>query len=75
MFLNSLSPEETNNINGQVSTLKNLFPSRDFENLLDQHAFRDIMMRYGGSIETKKKTCPTFAFWSSYIDISGKNIP
>ena len=75
MFLNSLSPEETNNINGQVSTLKNLFPSRDFGNLLEQHAFHDIMTRYGVFIETKKKTCPTFAFWSSYIDISGKNIP
>ena len=75
IFLNSLFPEETNNINGEVPTLKNLFPSREFENLLEQHAFRDIMMRYGVFIETKKKTCPTFAFWSSYIDISGKNIP
>ena len=47
MFLNSLSPEETNKINGQVSTLKNLCPSRDFENLLQHHAFHDTMTRYG----------------------------
>lgn len=74
MFLNSLSSEEIHHINGQISTLKNLFAGRDFENLLEGHAFHDIMTRYGVFIETKKKPCPTFAFWSSYIDISGKII-
>lgn len=71
VFIDSLSQDERQNIEDQISRLKESFPGHDFENLLEDPAFHDIMTQYDLFIETQKETCPTFSLWSSYIDISG----
>lgn len=70
-FMDSLSPEKRKDVDDKISMIKDSYPSCDFINLLAAPDFVGILAQYDTFVETRKKTCPTFALWSSYIDMSG----
>ena len=59
-FMGSLSQEERQCIQDQISSLKGSFPDQNFENLLEAPLFNDMMKQYGIFVETQRKRCPTF---------------
>lgn len=75
MFLDSLSPEERAQlqINERVSELNDTFATSNFDDTVKSTKFKEIFDCYQEFIETHRNVCPTFALWSSYIDITGKS--
>lgn len=72
MFLDSLFPEEQWQIDERISELNDAFAASNFSDTIESTKFKQIFDRYQEFIETHRNVCPTFALWSSYIEITGK---
>lgn len=70
-YLDSLFPEERRQINERITELNDAFAASNFNDMIESTEFQRIFDGYQNFIETQKSVCPTFALWSSYVDITG----
>ena len=68
-FLETLTDDTWANILEHLSMLKDMFPEQQFEELIKASGFGNVATEYDNFIEMQKATCPTFALWSSYIEV------
>ena len=66
VFMDSLSEDERQIIEDQISTLKDWFPGHDFETLLEEPAFHDIMTQYSVFVETEGNMSSVFTLECLY---------
>lgn len=68
-FLDSLPPEERDEYMDVINEIKGAFPERAMDALCANEKFAKMCSKHTDFVERKSAENPTFAFWSSYIDM------
>ncbi|XP_028391978.1 uncharacterized protein LOC114516648 isoform X2 [Dendronephthya gigantea] len=70
-FLDSLSSEDYNNVYSVASDLLNIFPDEKFQDSLTAEPFSHIVDKYEDFVVQESEGNPTFALWSTYLEMTG----
>ncbi|XP_061913285.1 uncharacterized protein LOC133656293 isoform X2 [Entelurus aequoreus] len=68
-FLDSLTPAGRDECMAVISEIKDTFPDRTVDVLCANQKFDQMCSKYALFVEKRTAENPTFAFWSSYIDM------
>lgn len=68
-FLDSLTPQERDECMHVISEIKDSFPDRTTDVLCGNEKFGELCSKYAVFVENRSAENPTFAFWTSYIDM------
>lgn len=68
-FLESLTDEEVTSAKKLLKEINDAYATPAFENLNNNVDFTSLLNQYQAFVTQQSGTNPTFAFWSSYIDI------
>lgn len=68
-FLDTLPPEEKNECMDVISEIKCAFQDRTMDVLCANEKFEKMCSKYVDFVKRRSAENPTFAFWSSYIDM------
>lgn len=69
-FLDSLPPEERDECMDVINEIKCAFQDRTMDVLCANETFDKMCSKYADFVKRRSAENPTFAFWSSYIDIA-----
>ncbi|XP_077972179.1 uncharacterized protein LOC120332986 [Styela clava] len=67
-FLEEISETDYNLVKKVISDLKEHFPSHMYAEVAVSPEYNTVYQKYVGFIKSKSK-CPTFRFWSSYLEM------
>ena len=67
-FLEKVPETDLGEVEKIMSALKEKFPSQGYKEVVSSPEFRNLCLRYDAFIESKEE-CPTFRFWSSYLEM------
>ena len=70
-FMDSCSEERVAEIESLLANVRNGFPKEEFYDCLESPDMKQLIDDYESFIQTVSKQCPTFALWSTYIEITG----
>ncbi|XP_049332864.1 uncharacterized protein LOC111197609 isoform X2 [Astyanax mexicanus] len=68
-FLDSLPPKEKNECMDVINQIKCAFPNRTIDVLCENVKLDQMCSKYEDFVTRQNAESPTFAFWSSYIDM------
>ena len=67
-FLETVPESDCSQVEQIISALKEKFPSRGYKEVVISPEFNNLCQRYEAFIQSKGE-CPTFQFWSSYLEM------
>lgn len=69
MFLDTISPETADRYMSLLNKMESAYPDAQFQQYLIGDDFTYLMQEYAQHVSAHSASNPTYAFWSSYIDM------
>lgn len=73
-FMDNCSPERASEIESLLCNIRDAFLNEEFYDYLESPELKGIIDEYETFIEMASKQFPTFALWSTYIEITGISV-
>ncbi len=73
-FVQTLSDERQKEIEVFLSNARDSFEADAFPDYIESPDLETLMHDYNTFVEQSSELCPTFALWSSYLDITGMSL-
>lgn len=70
-FMDNCSPEHASEIESLLCKFRDAFPNEEFHDYLESPELKEMIKEYEKFNEMASKKFPTFALWSTYIEITG----
>ena len=70
-FMDNCSPEHASEIESLLCKVRDAFPNEEFHDYLESPELKEMIKEYEKFNEMASKKFPTFALWSTYIEITG----
>ena len=74
-FLDSLDVAEQESIRTFVEAMRDVFPKQEYNDELFSDEFETICDKYESFVEETSRKSKTFAFWSTYLKMTGICLP